>query len=104
MPAALPRRLSGPDSGQPAAGDRGITLGRRSFAAALLAPRPASVPSIASPNTPGGSPGAMAGADGEPVGAVAVAPAAEPFVAAQPCGTDSAPARLARPLSAETVG
>ncbi|MEB3050317.1 hypothetical protein KV112_11305 [Mycolicibacter sp. MYC123] len=76
-----------------------MTLGRRRFAAALLAPRPASVPSIASPNTPGGNADDSAGA-GVPV--PAGAGVTDVSTADQPCGTDNAPTRLARPASAET--
>ena len=77
------------------------------MAAALLAPRPAKVPSMASPNTPGGGVeeiGGAAGAVALAAGAAAAGPVAVDSTAAQPCGTDSAPTRLARPAKAETGG
>lgn len=85
-----------------------MTLGRRSFAAALLAPRPASVPSMASPKTPGGRAegivcvliGLLVPVLARALGARGVAASA----AAQPCGTDSVPTTLARPINAETGG
>ncbi|ARR85814.1 hypothetical protein MOTT27_04993 [Mycobacterium intracellulare subsp. yongonense] len=65
--AIAPRRC-----GQPAAGERGTTLGVRFLAAALLTARPASVPSSDSPNRVAGmAPGAAVAA-----GALAAASAA----------------------------
>jgi hypothetical protein len=88
----------------PAAGDRGTTLGARSFAATLLTPRPANVPSNDSPKIPGGIPAEASGA-APALGTVsAVGSTVGVAVAAHVCGTDNVPTRLARPIAADTAG
>jgi hypothetical protein len=91
-------------SDHPAAGDRGMTLGVRNFAATLLTPRPAIVPSKDSPKMFAGMP-AAAGVAAPALGtASAVGSTAGDAVAAQVCGTDNVPASVARPIAADIAG
>jgi len=77
-----------------------MTLGWRSFAATLLTPRPANVPSSDSPKTPGGMPLEASGLV-PALGTVSAAGStAVVAVAAQVCGTERVPTRLARPITA----
>src|ERR1700733_10469556 len=98
-PAATDHRV-----GHPAAGERGTTLRVvRSFAATLLTPRPAIVPSSDSPKMLcGRTPGAIAA--GPALGiASAAGLTAGVAVAAHVWGTDKLPAKVARPITAETA-
>ena len=78
----------------------------RSLAATLLTPRPANVPSSASPNILGAIP--LEAATAAPGLALGTASAAGltggVAVAAHVCGTDNVPTKLALPITAEAAG